>query len=157
MKSGQSFRFHFSPSESGYLYIIGPGNKNAPTTFLTTTPRAESGVFTNEVKSGLDFTFPGSSDGKDHWITLDQSAGTDEFTIIFATTPLTSPDFLYAQAGHELTANEQNQLTGMREQFKANLQGTEVIKSGAAPFVSVKVPQNADASPVIFTVRIEHK
>jgi serine/threonine-protein kinase len=157
MKSGQSFRFHFSPSESGYLYIIGPGNKNAPTTFLTTTPRAESGVFTNEVKSGLDFTFPGSSDGKDHWITLDQSAGTDEFTIIFATTPLTSPDFLYAQAGHELTANEQNQLSGMREQFKANLQGTEVIKSGAAPFVSVKVPQNADASPVIFTVRIEHK
>jgi serine/threonine protein kinase len=157
MQSGQSFKFHFSPSESGYLYIIGPGNKNVPTTFLTTTPRAESGVFTNEVKSGLDFTFPGSSDGKDHWITLDQNAGTDEFTLIFATTPLTSPDFLYGQAGHELTANEQNQLGSMREQFKANLQGTEVIKAGASPFVSVKVPQNADGSPVIFTVRIEHK
>jgi serine/threonine protein kinase len=157
MQSGQSFKFHFSPSESGYLYIIGPGNKNVPTTFLTTTPRAESGVFTNEVKSGLDFTFPGSSDGKDHWITLDQNAGTDEFTLIFATTPLTSPDFLYGQAGHELTANEQNQLSSMREQFKANLQGTEVIKAGASPFVSVKVPQNTDGSPVIFTVRIEHK
>jgi serine/threonine protein kinase len=157
MQSGQSFKFHFSPSESGYLYIIGPGNKNVPTTFLTTTPRAESGVFTNEVKSGLDFTFPGSSDGKDHWITLDQNAGTDEFTLIFATTPLTSPDFLYGQAGHELTANEQNQLGSMREQFKANLQGNEVIKAGASPFVSVKVPQNADGSPVIFTVRIEHK
>lgn len=157
MQSGQSFKFHFSPSENGYLYIIGPGNKNVPTTFLTTTPVAGSGLFTNEVKSGLDFTFPGSSDGKDHWITLDKSAGTDEFTIIFATTPLTSPGFLYQQAGHELSGDEQNQLNHMREQFKANLQGTEVIKTGAAPFVSVKVPQNADGSPVIFMVRVEHK
>jgi hypothetical protein len=157
MQSGQSFRFHFSPSENGYLYIVGPGNKNVPTTFLTTTPRAESGVFTNEVKSGLDFTFPGSSDGKDHWITLDQNAGIDEFTIIFVTSPLTSHAFFYAQAGHELTAGEQQQLKDMREQFKANAASTEVIKTGAAPFVSVKVPQNADGSPVIFMVRVEHK
>jgi serine/threonine-protein kinase len=157
MQSGQSFRFHFSPSENGYLYIVGPGNKNVPTTFLTTTPSADSGLFTNEIKSGLDFTFPGSSDGKDHWITLDKNAGIDEFTIIFATSPLTSPDFFYAQAGHELTAGEQQQLKNMREQFKANAASTEVIKTGAAPFVSVKVPQNSDGSPVIFTVRVEHK
>jgi len=157
MQSGQSFRFHFSPSENGYLYIVGPGNKNVPTTFLTTTPRAESGVFTNEVKSGLDFTFPGSSDGKDHWITLDQNAGIDEFIIIFVASPLTSPDFFYGQAGHELTAGEQQQLKDMRERFKANAASTEVIKTGAVPFVSVKVPQNADGSPVIFMVRVEHK
>ena len=157
MQSGQSFRFHFSPSETGYLYIVGPGNKNVPTTFLTTTPGAESGLFTNEVKSGLDFTFPGSSDGKDHWITLDKNAGTDEFTIIFATSPLTSPDFFHGQAGHELTSGEQKQLSDMREKNKANLLGTEVIKTGAAPFVSIKVPQNADGSPVLFTVRVEHR
>jgi hypothetical protein len=157
MQSGQSFKFHFSPSENGYVYIIGPGNNNVPTTFLTTTPGPDSGLFTNEVKSGLDFVFPGSSDGKDHWITLDNKAGIDEFTIVFATSPLTSPDFFYGQAGHELTKDEQNQLSHMREQFKANLLGTEVIKTGAAPFVSVKVPQNADGSPVIFMVRVEHK
>jgi serine/threonine protein kinase len=158
MQSGQSFKFHFSPSENGYLYIIGPGNKNVPTTFLTTTPPADSGLFTNEVKSGLDFTFPGSSDGKDHWITLDKNAGSDEFTIIFASTPLTSPDFLYRQAGHELTADEQNQLNHLGEQFKANLLGTEVIKTGASPFVSVKVPQNApEGASVVFKIRIEHK
>jgi len=157
MQSGQSFRFHFSPSENGYLYIVGPGKKNVPTTFLTTTPRAESGVFTNEVKSGLDFTFPGSSDGKDHWITLDQNAGIDEFIIISVASPLTSPDFFYGQAGHELTAGEQQQLKDMRERFKANAASTEVIKTGAVPFVSVKVPQNADGSPVIFMVRVEHK
>ena len=81
----------------------------------------------------------------------------DEFTIIFVASPLTSPDFFYAQAGHELTAGEQKQLKDMREQFKANAASTEVIKTGAAPFVSVKVPQNADGSPVIFMVRVEHK
>src|SRR5260370_6157962 len=51
MQSGQSFRFHFSPSQNGYLYIIGPGNKRAPTTFLATTARAQSGVLTNYVQS----------------------------------------------------------------------------------------------------------
>jgi hypothetical protein len=56
-----------------------------------------------------------------------------------------------------LTAGEQQQLKNMREQFKANAASTEVIKTGAAPFVSVKVPQNSDGSPVIFTVRVEHK
>lgn len=157
MQSGQSFRFHFSPSENGYLYIIGPGNKNVPTTFLTTTPGADSGLFTNEVKSGVDFTFPGSSDGKDHWITLDKNAGIDEFTIIFVTSPLTSHAFFYAQAGHELTAGEQQQLKDMREQFKANAASTEVIKTGASPFVSVKIPQNGEGKPVIFMVRVEHK
>ena len=158
MLSGQSFKFHFSPSENGYLYIIGPGNKNAPTTFLTTTPTADSGLNTNEIKSGLDFTFPGSSDGKEHWITLDKNPGTDEFTFIFAPTPLTSPDFLYAQAGHELTKDEQNQLNHLSEQFKANLLGTEVIKTGSSPFVSVKVPQNAaEGASVVFKLRIDHK
>ena len=157
MQSGQSFKFHFSPSENGYLYIIGPGNKNVPTTFLTTTPRVESGAFTNEMKSGLDFAFPGNSDGKEHWITLDNTAGTDEFSIIFATTPLTSPDFLYQQAGHELTPGEQKQLSDMRDQSRANAVSTEVIKTGPSPSVSVKIPQNAEGKPVIFTVRIEHK
>jgi serine/threonine protein kinase len=156
MQSGQEFKFHFSPSESGYLYIIGPGNKNVPTTFLTAAPGA-GGLTTNEAKSGLDFAYPVDSDGKARWIQLDKNAGIDEFTIIFAKSPLTSPDFFHGQAGHELTKDEQNQLSHMREQFKANLLGTEVIKTGAAPFVSVKVPQNADGSPVIFMVRVKHK
>jgi len=158
MQSGQSFKFHFSPSENGYLYIIGPGNKNVPTTFLTTTPSADSGVYTNEVRSGVDFAFPVNSDTRENWITLDQTAGTDEFTIIFATTPLTSPDFLYMAAGHELTPDERKQLDDFRAQFKANLIGTEVVKTGASPFVSVKVPQTEhEGAPVIFQVRIEHK
>jgi serine/threonine protein kinase len=156
MQSGQEFKFHFSPSENGYLYIIGPGNKNVPTTFLTAAPGA-GGLTTNQVKSGLDFAFPVDSDFKARWIQLDSAPGTDEFNIIFAASPLTAPDFLSQQAGHELTAGEQKQLSDMREQFKANAVSTEVIKTGASPSVSVKVPQNAEGKPVIFTVRIEHK
>src|SRR2546430_1285567 len=76
MQSGQKFRFHFSPSENGYLYIIGPGNNNVSTTFLTANPPEGYGVKTNEVKSGVDFSFP-----RELWIELDKNPGTDEFTI----------------------------------------------------------------------------
>jgi hypothetical protein len=157
MKSLQEFKFHFSPSENGYLYIIGPGEKNAPTTFLTAKPAALFGVKTNEVKSGQDFAFPAETGTSTNWITLDKTSGTDEFTIIFSTKPLTAPDFLNSAALHQLTQDEQRQLDTIRQQNKANSAGAEVVKTGASPFVSVKVPQNAEGSPVIFMVRLEHK
>jgi len=157
MNSGQKFKFHFSPSENGYLYIIGPGDKNAPTTFLTAKPAAAFGVRTNEVKSAQDFAFPADTGKDENWITLDQAAGTDEFTIIFSAKPMSAPDFLNSPALHELTQDEQKQLSTVREQAKANSVGAEVIKTGASPFVSVKVPQNAEGTPVIFMVRVEHK
>jgi serine/threonine protein kinase len=157
MDSGQQFKFHFSPSENGYLYIIGPGNKNVPTTFLTAKPAADFGVKTNEVKSGQDFAFPAETSKSTNWLNLDKTAGTDEFTMIFSTKPLDAPGFLSSPALHELTQDEQKQLDAVREQFKANSVGAEVIKTGASPFVSVKVPQNAEGTPVIFKVRLEHK
>jgi serine/threonine protein kinase len=157
MAPGQQFKFHFSPSESGYLYIIGPGINNAPTTFLTTKPDATFGVKTNEVKSGQNFSFPAETSKSANWLNLDNTAGTDEFTMIFSTKPLEAPAFLNSAAGHELTQDEQQQLDSLRAQAKANSVGAEVIKTGASPFVSVKVPQNAEGTPVIFMVRIEHK
>src|SRR5205807_8863141 len=44
LESGQSFKFHFSPSENGYLYIIVPGENNVPTTFLSAQPSPRSGL-----------------------------------------------------------------------------------------------------------------
>jgi serine/threonine protein kinase len=157
MKSGQAFKFHFSPSESGFVYIIGPGADNEPTTFLTAQPAADSSLKTNEARSGLDFVFPADSKTKANFITLDKTPGTDEFTIVFATNPITAPAFFAGLSGHQLTTDEQKQLNDFRAQFKANAVATEVIKTGASPFVSVKVPQNAEGSPVIFMVRVEHK
>jgi serine/threonine protein kinase len=157
LDSGQQFKFHFSPSDSGYLYIIGPGNKNAPTTFLTAKPITDFGVKTNEVKSGLDFAFPAETNKSTNWLNLDKTAGTDEFTMIFSAKPLDKPDFLNSSAGHELTQDEQRQLDALREHSKLNPVGVEVVKTGASPFVSVKIPQNAEGTPVIFMVRLEHK
>ena len=153
MISGQQFKFHFSPSDSGYLYIIGPGDNNAPTTFLTAKPPQESGARSNEIKSGDDFTFPQKT-----WITLDKRAGTDEFTVIFSGQQLTTPEFLSTASLHALNQDEQKQLSNFLTQARANLLGTEVIKTGASPFVSVKVPQTAsDGAPVVFKIKIDHQ
>src|ERR1051326_1649927 len=158
MSSGQKFKFHFSPSENGFLYIIGPGNNNAPTTFLTAKPAAAYGVKNNEVKSGQDFSFPSDTGKTENWLNLDETPGTDEFTLIFSSVALAHPDFLNSSALHELTADEQKQFNDFLSQSKANLLGVETIKTGASPFVSVKIPQNAqDDASVVFKIRIEHK
>ena len=158
MDSGQQFKLHFSPSKSGYVYIVGPGERNAPTTFLTAKPASEFGVQSNEVRSGEDFTFPADTGKTENWLNLDQKPGTDEFTVIFSTKPLTSPPFLEADALRELTADELKELDSLIGQNKANLLGTEVIKTGASPFVSVKIPQTAaEGAPIIFKIKIEHQ
>jgi len=158
LSSGQQFKFHFSPSENGYLYIVGPGENNTPTTFLTAKPAAEFGVGTNEVKSGQDFSFPADAGKNESWLNLDKNAGTDEFTIIFSSTPLATPEFLDANALKKLSTAEQTELDNAITKYKANLLGTETIKTGASPFVSVKVPQSAaEGAPVVFKIRIAHK
>jgi eukaryotic-like serine/threonine-protein kinase len=158
MKPGQQFKFHFSPSENGYLYIVGPGTTNAPTTFLTARPAQDFGVRSNEIKSGDNFIFPQDTSKAENWMNLDQQAGSDEFTVIFSGRPLTKPDFLNSAALHELNQDEQKQLSDFIAQAKANLLGTEVIKTGASPFVSVKVPQTAsEGAPVVFKIKIDHQ
>jgi serine/threonine-protein kinase len=156
LASGQSFKLHFTPRENGYLYVIGPGEKNVPTTFLTAKPYPDSGVTSNEVKSGVDFSFPR---GDGNWITLDKMAGTENYTVIFSPTPLSSPSFLTAAAGQPLTASEQKAWEDFKAQFKANAPVPDVINgSGVDPFVSIKIPQaKPTGEPVIFDMRIEHK
>ena len=158
MHSGQSFKFHFNPSENGFVYIVGPGPDNKPTTFLTAQPSAESGLKTNEARSGLDFAFPADRGNSANFIKLDKTPGTDEFTVVFSSNAISTPAFFAGPSEHQLTAEEQRQWNDFRAQFKANAVGTEVIKTGATPFVSVKVPQTAEGgAPVMFQVKIEHK
>ena len=89
---------------------------------------------------------------------LDETAGTDEFTIIFSGTPLTTPAFLDDEALRELSEKEQTELNQAIAGFKSNLAGTEVMKNASNPFVSVKVPQSAaPGAPVVFKIKIAHK
>ena len=157
MQSGESFKFHFSPNENGYLYIVGPGANNAPTTFLTYySPKFAAGV--NSIASGRDFVFPADSADKSNWITLDSSAGIDEFTFVFSPAPLTSPAFFAAPAQHQLTPAEVNEWENFQAQAKSASPTIEVVKGGASPQTAVKMPQNeTEKASVVFRVRIEHK
>lgn len=158
MQSGQRFKFHFSPSQSGYLYILGPGENNAPAIFLSAQPTAGSGLKSNEVRSGLDFSFPADTGTRENFITLDQKPGTDEFTLVFSPSPITSPAFFAGPSEHHLTPEDLKHWNDFQAQAKANAATTEVIKTGASPQVAVKVPQNApENASVVFKVSIKHR
>jgi serine/threonine-protein kinase len=153
--SGQSFKFHLAFTETGYVYIFGPGEKNQPTAFLTSKPMPESGVMSNQVSGGSDFSFPKGA-GND--ITLDKNPGTDVFTIIFAKTPLHSPAFLNERVtGKPLSAAEQAELKSFMGQHSEKLSVTELDESNPrAPLVRVKVPAEAASNPTVFDIRIQH-
>ena len=57
LRSGQAFKFHFVFTEGGYLYIVGPGDGNRPTAFLTLYPAEISGLTSNLVTKGERFQF----------------------------------------------------------------------------------------------------
>ncbi len=154
--SGQAFKFHFQFGGSGYLYIVGPGDKSQPTAFLTDKPAEISGVESNQIAKGSDFSFPS---GIEHWLELDKKPGTEEYTIVFAPEPISVPAFFSSQAtGKPLGETEQAELTGFLGKYKTSEPVTEINdKDAAAPFVRVKVPQSASSAPVVFTVRIQHK
>jgi hypothetical protein len=156
LASGQKFKFHFTPREDGYLYIIGPGAGNVPMTFLTAKPVPISGVKTNAVSSNADFSFPS---GVANWITLDKTPGTEDYTVIFSPLALEAPAFLNDTAGRALTTAEQGELKAFEDEYKANAPKTDVVDgSDKDPFVSIKVPQSEETGePVIFKIRIEHK
>jgi serine/threonine protein kinase len=158
LASGQAFKFHFEFGGSGYLYIIGPGDNNRPTAFLTDKPLPISGLESNQASKGSDFSFP---NGFEHWLELDKKPGTEEYTIIFSKGKLAGPDFLGSEAtGKPLNDTEQAELRDFLTKYKTSEPVTEVDdKDAARPFVKVKVPQaaNGNGAPVVFNVRIEHK
>jgi len=156
LPSGQQFKFHFVTRERGYLYIVGPGVGNAPTTFLTARP---AGIMkTNLASAGADFTFPY---GEGQVLELDKNPATEEYVVIFSRTPLLSPAFLATDAGHVLTPAELKELEDLRARSKTALPVADVKDSGAqgeAATVIVAVQSaGAPSEPVIFDIRIEHR
>jgi len=153
--SGQSLKFHFAFSESGFIYIFGPGANNQPTAFLTTKPLPESGVTTNQVAGGGDFSFPS---GAANNLTLDQKPGTDVFTIIFSKTALSTPALLNERVtGEPLSAAQQSELKSFVARYNEKPPVTELDESNPrAPLVRVKVPPDQTSNPIVFDIRIHH-
>lgn len=154
--SGQSFKFHFTFNEDGYLYIFGPGgNTNEPTAFLTTKPLAQTGVTSNKVSKGVEFTFPS---GAENSLTLDKNPGADNFTVVFSKNPLPSPSFFNEQVtGQALSTAQQADLKNFISRYQDKKPVTELDESNArAPFVRVKASPDQTSNPIVFDIRIQH-
>ena len=153
--SGQALKFHFTFTESGYVYIVGPGENNQPTAFLTSKPLPASGVRSNQVSGGSDYSFPS---GVGNNLTLDKNPGTDVFTIIFAKTALPSPAFLNEPVtGKPLSAAQQAELKSLITKYSEKLPAPELDDSNpGAPLVRVKMPAEQTSNPIVFHIRIQH-
>ncbi|HKG58839.1 MAG TPA: protein kinase [Pyrinomonadaceae bacterium] len=156
--SGQEFKFHFNFAEDGYLYIVGPGDKNQPSAFLTNKPSPGTGVTSNKVSKGVEFGFPKDDEENVNSLTLDRNPGTDHFTIIFAKAPLSSPSFLSEPvSGNPLTAAQQAELKDFVSRYQSKPPITELDESNArAPFVRVKAGPDQTSNPIVFNIRIQH-
>ena len=157
LASEQSFKFHFQFAEPGFLYIVGPGDQNKPTAFLTAKPAEISGLDSNQVAKGSDFSFP---NGSEHWLKLDKKAGTEDYTVIFSPTPITDPAFFTEPAtGTPLSETEQVALTSYLAKHRGTDPAIEISDRDATqPYAAVKAPRAESAtSPIVFRIRIQHK
>jgi serine/threonine protein kinase len=154
LASGQSFQMHFVFAEDGYVYIFGPGEGNQLTAFLTTKPSPQTGLSTNEVKAGSEFSFPQG----DQLLGLDKKPGTDRFTVVFSKTRLESPSFLSAQVtGDPLPATQLTDFNGFVGIYMKKAPVMELDESNnQTPFVRVRVDNAQHSDPVVFEIRIQH-
>src|SRR5215213_2321662 len=150
--SGRSFKFHFTFDEDGYLYIFGPGgDTNQPTAFLTTKPLTKTGVTSNKVAKGVEFSFPKAVKDRENSLTLDTRPGTDNFIVIFSKTPPPSPSFLNEKVtGEPLSPELQTDLKTFMARYQDKRPVTELDESNAqAPFVKVKVTPDQTNNPIV--------
>jgi serine/threonine protein kinase len=153
LKEGQAFKFHFSPKENGYLYIVAPNEQNVPTTFLTAQPHPDTGVKSNYIEAGADYGFPA---GQGNCIGISPNEQMMAFTVIFSPTPLASPSYLTAQAMRPLTATEQNELAQWRRQFAASAPQISPEAGRLRSRVTL-LRKSGDAEPVIFELPIKRQ
>jgi hypothetical protein len=154
IRSGQKFRFHFVFNEAGYVYVFGPGGEhNQPMAFLTTKPLPQTGVTSNKVVQGQDFSFPRGDN-----LELDKNPGIDNFTVIFSKTALTAPAFLNEPVtGEPLSSAQQAELKAFTAEYQEKAPLTELDESTAgAPVVRIKVPPDQTGNPIVFEIRIQH-
>jgi hypothetical protein len=120
---------------------------------LTTKPHADTGVTSNKVSKGVEFSFPSGNT-----LTLDKHPGTDNFVIVFSKTPLPSPSFLNeAVTGEPLPAAQQADLKTFVSKYQGRRPVTESDESNpGAPFIKVKVVPEQGDDPIVFDIHIQH-
>ncbi|GAC1446489.1 MAG: hypothetical protein NVSMB56_05660 [Pyrinomonadaceae bacterium] len=147
--SGDKFSLNFKPRQKAYFYIVGPGEKNAPTTFLTA--QLDKGA-TNEAAAGSLFKYPRGLDA----ITLDNTTGIESYTVIVSPTTLDKPAFLTGKVGHKLTNDELTEFENFRA-LNAKSPDLNVKDEGGQQYVAISVPSATQGQPIVFDVRIDHR
>jgi hypothetical protein len=152
--SGQSFQMRFVFAESGYVYIVGPNKDNKSTVFLSTKPAPGTGLKTNQVQAGKEFSFPNG----DGLLGLDNKPGTDKFTVVFSKTRLESPSFTTAEVtGEAMPAAQLGEFKDFVNKYSAKPPTIEFDDTNnQAQFVRVKVNADQQGNPIVFEVRIQH-
>ncbi len=142
---GPFLKFHFTPSRSGYLYIVAPGEQGSLAAFLTAQPNLVWGVNGNRLEAGTDYSFPPS---QDKWIQIAPDASSRTYTVIFAPEPLVQPRFLAGPADRALTAAEEGELGELRNRFG---QGVRVEPQGAQYIVAIP-GERTSGGPYLFEI-----
>jgi len=142
---GTFLKFHFTPSRSGYFYIIAPGGGGRLVAFLTAQPNPVWGVNGNRFEAGTAYSFPPS---QDKWIQVARGASSRTYTVIFAPEPLVQPRFLAGPADRALTAAEEGELDELRKRFG---QGVRVEPQDAQNIVAIPA-ERASGDPYLFEI-----
>jgi hypothetical protein len=142
---GPFLKFHFTPSQSGYLYIIAPGEQGRLAAFLTAQPNPVWGVNGNRLEAGTDYSFPPS---QDKWVQVAPDASSRTYTVIFAPEPLVQPRFLAGPADRALTAAEEGELGELRNRFG---RGVRVEPQGAQYIVAIPA-ERTSGGPYLFEI-----
>jgi hypothetical protein len=140
--TGMKFRFRFSSSRDGYLYLVAPDANGAYTTLLTNAPAAATRVRSNSVGKGRNVIFPGGA------ATLSVAEGETRFLAFVAQDRESVPEFLKATSLQRLDSRQVEQLEKILS--LSSSAGTNVTSAAWTSVTSA-----ADASgPVGFEVLV---
>jgi len=153
LAKGESFKFHFTPRARGYLYIVAPETGNVPATFLTAEPDQVSGVKSNLLVTGIEFSFPAHSENSIGFLESEQKM---DFTLFFSPEPIHEPAFLDRPAGHKLNAAEQSELNNFRDQLRDRLK-VEVSPAGEVSRILLRQVEASPERPTVFELTVKRQ
>ncbi|MBI4852237.1 MAG: protein kinase [Acidobacteria bacterium] len=157
--SNNVFKFHFLPSQSGYLYILGLGENDLLVNFLSNKPAQEAtGLKSNKITIGEKITFPSgiTPNGEERIVRLREKPGKEIYTVIFSPKQLTSLSFLDKEPGYELSVKELAQWEQFRATAKLAKVNFETGNQELASLAKVLVSNVKPEEPIIFNITFEH-
>jgi hypothetical protein len=136
LTSNTGFKLHFTPRESGYLYLLSPEEEGG-----NLAPR----LFAQPVRAGVGFGYP------DGWLDPDPKAKQVCITVIFSSERIMLLDFLSEAARDKrpLTGAEQRTFQDFRN-LAAPSEPQQDDSSDGAPAVVVSAVKNGQ--PLVFEI-----